>query len=196
MRIVQRLLNLRFQTTTTFLALLVVCLVFSSAAQSPRTTGVDSIRAEGLREKLTYIASEKFKGRGNGTPELNMAAEYIASVFQKNGLRPAGDNGTFYQKFYVYSSRLGPNNDLRISGADAALDFKVRSEFIPELWSESGTVSGRLELLEDNRRKTLDLKGKIAVEVEDRISSDDPEFPARLSDQESTAFPRSRGGSD
>src|SRR5262249_11238983 len=109
-----------------------------------------------------------------------MAADYIVSVFKKNGLSPAGDTGSYYQKFYVYSSRLGRNNDLSIGGADATLDFKVRSDFIPELWSESGTVSGRLELLENDRSK--DLKGKIAVEVEDRISSDDPEFPANATE--------------
>ena len=178
----QRLLNLRFQTTASFFVFLIVCLVFSSAAQTPATTGLDSIRAEDLRQKLTYIASEKFKGRGNGTPELNMAADYIADVFEKNGLKPAGDTGSYYQKFYVYSSRLGPDNDLRIRAADADLDLRARSDFIPELWSVSGTVAGGLELLDNNRPNTLDLKGKIAVELENRIFSDDPEFPANATE--------------
>jgi hypothetical protein len=171
----------RFQATTVFLSFLIICLVFTSAAQSPATTGVESIRAEELRQKLSYIASEKFKGRGNGTPELNMAAEYIADTFEKNGLKPAGGDGSFYQHFNVYSSRLGPTNALRIRGADMSLDLKLRSDFIPELWSVSGTVTGPLQLLEDNRSDPADLKGKIAVEFEDRVSSDDPEFPANAS---------------
>src|SRR5262252_4617215 len=140
-RIVQRLLNLRSHSTVAFLSFLIVWLVFSSAAQSPATTGLDSIRAEELRQKLTYIASEKFNGRGNGTSELNMAADYIAGVFEKNGLKPAGDNGTFLQHFDIYSSRLGSKNDVRIQGAaDTNLDLKVRTDFIPEFWSVSGTV--------------------------------------------------------
>src|SRR5579883_2980674 len=98
------------------LAALVLCslvswLVFASAAEAPAASGIGSIRADELRQKLTYFASEKFKGRGNGTPELDMAADYIASVFEKNGLKPAGDAGTYYQHFDIYSSRLGPKNE-------------------------------------------------------------------------------------
>ena len=70
-----------------FSAVLATCIFFTSAAQSPTAAGLNSIRADELREKLTYIASEKFKGRGNGTRELNQAAEYIAGIFERNGLK-------------------------------------------------------------------------------------------------------------
>ena len=173
----RHLLSLRYQITAAFFSVFIVCLVFTSAAQGPASTGLESIRAEELRQKLTYIASEQFKGRGNGTPELNMAAEYIAGVFEKNGLKPAGSNGSFDQQFNVYSSRLGPNNELHFRGAGVNLDLDVRSDFIPELWSVSGKVTAPIEFLEDNR-PNRNLKGKIAVEFEDRIVSDDPEFPA------------------
>src|SRR5207237_1246073 len=147
-RRVQPLLNLRFKITAAILSSLVACLVFTSAAQTPATTGVDSIRAQELREKLTYIASEKFKGRGNGTPELNLAAEYIAGIFEKNGLNPAGDDGSYYQHFDIYSSRLGTNNDLGIQRAgEPELRFKAGFDFMPALWSVSGNVTGALELL-------------------------------------------------
>jgi len=179
---VQLLRNIRFQTTAIFLSFLIGCLVLSTSAQGPATSGVDSIRAEELRQKLTYIASEKFKGRGNGTDDLNLAAEYIAGIFEKNGLKPAGDGGSYYQQFNVYSSRLGPGNELHIRSAAAVLAMKVRSDFIPELWSASGTVTGPLELLDDSRPVGSSLKGKIAVELEDRIVSDDPEFPTNATE--------------
>jgi hypothetical protein len=174
---VQHLRN-RLQATAVFLSFLIVCLVLTSAAQSPVSNGVDSIRATELRQKITYLASEKFKGRGNGTPELNLAGEYIAGVFEKNGLKPAGDAGTYYQRFDVYSSKLGSKNALRVRGGDLNLDLKVRGDFVPELWSASGTVSGPLQIVEDSRSDSANLKGKIAVVFEDRVSSDDPEFPA------------------
>jgi hypothetical protein len=177
---VQRLFSLRSKVPAFALSFVAACLIFTSAAQSPTATGVDSIRADELRQKVTHIASEKFKGRGNGTPELNMAAEYIADIFQKNGLKPGGDNATsFFQGFDIYSSRLGTKNDLRIRGLGAAeLTVMVRNDFIPELWSESGSASGPVELIEDEKSWLPDLKGRIAVILEDRISSDDPEFPA------------------
>jgi hypothetical protein len=175
---VQRLHSLRSKGSAFVLSFLALCLIFTSAAQSPTATGVDSIRLEELRQKVTYIASEKFKGRGNGTPELNQAAEYIAEVFQKNGLKPGGDPGTYFQRFDIYSSRLGTKNELRIRGMGATeLTVKVANDFIPELWSESGAATGSLELIEDDHASLPDLKGKIAVILEDRISSDDPEFP-------------------
>lgn len=176
MRIVQRPPRLKLKLIA-FAFPLAAWLVFTSAAQTPATTGVDSIRAEELRQKLTYIASEKFKGRGNGTPELDMAAEYIAGIFQKNGLKPAGDGGSFYQRFDIYSARLGTKNQLLVENVSGGeLNLNVRTDFIPELWSVSGSVQGPLALVEDTR-PGLNLKGKIAVEFEDRIASDDPEFP-------------------
>src|SRR5207245_5696587 len=90
------------------------CPVVTTKARGPPPNRVDSIHAEELREKVTFLASEQLKGRGNGTHELNLAAEYIAGTFAGNGLKPAGDNGGYYQHFDVYSSRLGSNNDLRI----------------------------------------------------------------------------------
>ena len=175
----QRFCSFRSKLTAAVLCSLVVCLVYTSSAQTPAATGLDSIRAEELRQKLTYISSEKFKGRGNGTPELDMAAEYIAGVFEKNGLKPAGDDGGYFQHFDIYSSSLGANNSLQIRNAsEIDFNFKARTDFIPEMWSVSGTVTARLELLDEGRPDPPDLKGRIAVEFEDRISSDDPEFPS------------------
>ncbi|MBI2149059.1 MAG: M28 family peptidase [Acidobacteria bacterium] len=171
------------QRLYSWLPILIACLIFTSAAQSPVATGVDSIRSEEIREKLATIASEKFKGRGNGTPELNLAAEYIAGVFQTNALKPAGGAGSYYQHFDIYASRLGSRNDLSIRGmGEAAREVKARVDFLPELWSESATVSGPLELIEGGQAALPNLKGKIAVELEDRIVSDDPEFPANATE--------------
>jgi hypothetical protein len=184
-RIVQLRFN-RAHITSTVLSVVIVCLVFTGSAQSPapaRAGGIESIRADELRQKVSYIASETFKGRGNGTPELTMAAEYIAAAFERNGLKPAGGGTSYYQYFDIYSSRLGANNALRIRGAgDANQDLKVRTDFIPELWSASGTVTASLQLLDDSRSAPRNVKGKIAVAVEDQIVSDDPEFPANATE--------------
>jgi hypothetical protein len=166
------------------LSLLTLCLVGTSAAQSRAIRGLDSIQAADLRQKVYYVASEKFNGRGNGTPELNMAAAYIADEFKKNGLQPAGDGGSFYQHFDIYSSRLGLNNDVRTHRpGDTDHKLFVRTDFIPELWSVSGTVNGPLQLIEGGASNSSNLKGKIAVELEDNIVADDPEFPARAAEE-------------
>ncbi|MFN0036678.1 MAG: M20/M25/M40 family metallo-hydrolase, partial [Saprospiraceae bacterium] len=58
-----------------------------------------SISEKKLRKHVTYLASDKLKGRGTGSPEERVAAEYIAQQFRKIGLAPKGDDGTFFHQF-------------------------------------------------------------------------------------------------
>ena len=58
-----------------------------------------TISEKDLRKHVTYLASDKLKGRGTGTPEELMAAKYIAKQFRKIGLTPKGTEGTFFHKF-------------------------------------------------------------------------------------------------
>lgn len=46
---------------------------------------------------ITHLASEAFKGRELGSPELDTAAEYIAQHFQQAGLLPGGDDDSYFQ---------------------------------------------------------------------------------------------------
>jgi hypothetical protein len=63
------------------------------------TIHAQEISEKNLRKHVTYLASDKLKGRGTGTPEELMAAKYIAKQFKKIGLTPKGDNNTYYHKF-------------------------------------------------------------------------------------------------
>src|SRR3984957_9284257 len=47
---------------------------------------------------VRYLASDLLQGRGPGTHGGQLAAEYIASQFALAGARPAGENGTYFQK--------------------------------------------------------------------------------------------------
>src|SRR5919109_4778511 len=167
--------RLRSKASIVLLSCVAACLIFTTAAQKPTATGLDSIRGEELRQKLTYIASEKFKGRGNGTPELKMAAEYIAGVFEENGIRPPAGGGQYYQFFEMYTSRLGPDNDVRIVSNGSELKLTLRTDFIPAFWSASGRITGSMIFVESGS-STPDLKGKIAVVIEGQGAADD-DFP-------------------
>ena len=60
-----------------------------------------AITEELLRKDVTFLASDDLKGRASGTPGNRKATEYIAAVMAKAGLKPVGDDGTYYQKFKV-----------------------------------------------------------------------------------------------
>jgi Zn-dependent M28 family amino/carboxypeptidase len=177
--------KLQPKTSLAFLSLTAVLaarIFFTSAAQSPTAAGLNSIRVDELREKVTYIASEKFKGRGNGTAELDQAAEYIAGIFQSNGLKPAGSGGRFFQTFDMYTSALGPANSFRIKPGNSGENrLRVRSDFIPEHWSVSGTITGQMVFVDKKNAPTPSVKGKVALVLERTGPSDDPEFPENAS---------------
>ncbi len=48
---------------------------------------------------VRHLASDDFGGRGNGTPELERAAEYIAAQFREAGLAGGAGDGSFDQPF-------------------------------------------------------------------------------------------------
>jgi hypothetical protein len=69
--------------------------------------GFDSITQKEARDYLTFL-STKCEGRGTGQPGFQKAADYVAAHFKSFGLKPMGDNGTFFQSTTFYRSRTDP----------------------------------------------------------------------------------------
>jgi hypothetical protein len=64
------------------------------------------ITAESVRAHVHFLASDEMRGRDTPSPELERAAEYLADQFREYGLRPAGENGTYFQRFPLQESSL------------------------------------------------------------------------------------------
>lgn len=56
------------------------------------------ISVDRIKKDVTYLASDKLKGRGTSTKGEKKAAKYIAKEFESTGLAPKGTNG-YYQSF-------------------------------------------------------------------------------------------------
>jgi hypothetical protein len=70
------------------------------AAQTPaRIRAVESITPQDLMRRIAIIADDSMLGRGNPSRGLELTAEYVASEFRRAGLRPAGDTGSYAQRF-------------------------------------------------------------------------------------------------
>jgi Peptidase family M28/PDZ domain len=64
-----------------------------------------NIQLNRLQKDITYLASDKLKGRGTGTKEELKAAKYLAKQMKKAGLKPMGDTGTYFAKFGFKKSK-------------------------------------------------------------------------------------------
>ncbi len=64
-------------------------------AEKPKPT---EICGSCVRADLGFLASDEMHGRGSGTRDEHIAAEYAGALFQSFGLEPAGENGTYLQR--------------------------------------------------------------------------------------------------
>ncbi len=63
-----------------------------------------------LRNHVNFLASDALEGRLTGTRGEQLATQYVANIFKQLGLKPAGDNGTYFQSFiFSGSTRHGRN---------------------------------------------------------------------------------------
>ena len=116
-------------------ALLALSSNFSNAAE-----GADLSPTRYL-DDIKYLASDALQGRGNGSPELDKAADYIADQFRRLGLKPAGENNTYFQNFEITTgAALGTKNELQIAGAT----LKINDDFVPIVFSDTATFEGPL----------------------------------------------------
>ena len=70
----------------------------TSAAATASARAVDTISAAQLRSYLSFIASDEMEGRDTPSRGLDTTAKFIGMNLSRWGFKPAGDNGTFYQK--------------------------------------------------------------------------------------------------
>ncbi|MDR7132050.1 Zn-dependent M28 family amino/carboxypeptidase [Algoriphagus sp. 4150] len=82
-------------------------LALPSLAQQPvQVKYANTITAEDLKERLTYLASDEMKGRDTGSEEQKVAANYLADFYKKIGL--AGPvEGSYLQPVELVSSSFG-----------------------------------------------------------------------------------------
>ncbi|MBA4123466.1 MAG: M20/M25/M40 family metallo-hydrolase [Acidobacteria bacterium] len=65
---------------------------------SPARKAAEQITAEHLKDYLYYVASDEMEGRDTPSRGLDLTAKFIALNLKQWGFKPAGDDGTFFQK--------------------------------------------------------------------------------------------------
>ena len=72
--------------------------VAAKATSLASQRGVDTISATQLKDYLSFIASDDMEGRDTPSRGLDITARFLAMNLSRWGLKPAGDEGTYFQK--------------------------------------------------------------------------------------------------
>jgi hypothetical protein len=68
-------------------------------AATPLIEPVSAFDATPMMKTVRYLSDPERQGRGLGSTGLEQAGDYIAQAFKQAGLKPGGDNGSYYQFF-------------------------------------------------------------------------------------------------
>jgi Peptidase family M28 len=151
---------------TSGLALSSIGPVAAARRGAPGPRGADQIDIGRLRADLSFIASDDLEGRDTPSRGLDLAARYLAARLQALGLKPAGDDGTYFQRFGTTRRTVDPAKATLTLGDRA---FTFGDDFLA---SAPGTAEGALIYVGHGyvvKKKDLDayagtdVKGKIIV---------------------------------
>ncbi|MFZ1699739.1 MAG: M28 family peptidase [Pyrinomonadaceae bacterium] len=73
---------------------------------APQFGNVDGVTAKQLKEYLTFIASDELEGRDTPSLGLDIAAMFIAQHLASWGIKPAGDNGSYFQNVPLRMNKI------------------------------------------------------------------------------------------
>ncbi|MCC2978124.1 M28 family metallopeptidase [Sphingomonas sp. PL-96] len=69
-----------------------------------------------MKAHVLFLASDAMRGRDAGSPEYDIAANYVASQFYAAGLRPAGDQGSYLQKVPLLNYKPADKGGVAVGG--------------------------------------------------------------------------------
>jgi Zn-dependent M28 family amino/carboxypeptidase len=148
-----------------------------------------SIDPEKMRAHVRFLSLDLLEGRGPGKRGAELAAEYIATQFALDGVEPAGDSGSYFQKVPLIAVHT--------------IEDKTKFAFVPSSGQPVGLTYGSQIVSKDQTGQAtadfeapivfvgygihapeynwddyagVDLKGKIALVIVNEPPSDDEKF--------------------
>ncbi|NNM05563.1 MAG: M28 family peptidase [Gemmatimonadetes bacterium] len=143
-------------------------------------TALGTITAEDIAREIDALAHDSMAGRDTPSPGLEAAASYIAERFRSMGLEPAGENGTYIDRFEWEQSTFSRSGvAFRVQGQGGAeLEYSRDFFLIPGSQPVSGEgfylgIAGEDNPTEDHRGKVVFLDNPVPElnqEFQERIT--------------------------
>ena len=155
------------------LALTAVLGAFPAAAQqaSPTARTRAALSGSVYMSHLRFLSSDLLEGRAPGTRGGTLAAEYVAAQFERLGLVPAGDSGSWYHRIPVITH--DPDPTITVTSTPA-VPLAYKRDFVAWSMRDSAMVSVQAPIVFAGYGTTapeerwgdfmgVDVKGKIVV---------------------------------
>lgn len=151
-----------------FVSLAALALLAVSHAQDRSKFGnFDAITAARLRAHLEFVASDLLEGRDTPSRGQDVAALYVATQLKLWGVKPAGDNGTYFQTIVL--------GQPAVDAEATTLSFGGKARKFGEGYyslATAGKADGTLVFVGDGAEcpslgaepyKSVDVKGRIVI---------------------------------
>ncbi|MGC4053014.1 MAG: hypothetical protein QM757_27150 [Paludibaculum sp.] len=148
---------------------------------------IDRIQGERIRPHVKFLSSDLLEGRGVGARGGQLAAEYIAAQFAAAGLKPGGENGTYFQRVPLRSVEVEPGGSLTATAGGKSISFKWLDDFVATSHTQESTGQFDAEAVfvghgivapeyQWDDYKGVDVKGKVVVLFTNEPPSTDANF--------------------
>src|SRR6266700_768741 len=147
-----------------------------------------AIDPEHIRAHVRFLSHDLLEGRGTGQRGGDIAAEYIATQFWMDGLKAAGDNGTFFQKVPMVgvtpaaetTFELAPNKGdaLKLKPLEQYVAYDQTEQPANDIDADIVYVGYGIEAPEYqwDDYKGVDVRGKVLLMLVNEPNSNDPKF--------------------
>ncbi len=100
------------------------------ADKSAFETGAATIRANDLKAHLEFLSDDLLEGRDTASRGARLAAMYIATHFERIGLKAVGQDTSYYQPVLFSQKHILPQSELKVEYAGEVVPFEYEKDFL------------------------------------------------------------------
>ena len=153
------------------LAFAAIQLPLSAQTSSPLARAAATLTPHDVAQRIGIIAHDSMMGRDTPSRGLELTAQYVADQFRASGLRPGGDQGSWFQRYPITRRSLDLEHSRVVFTAGSASDtaWLTRSARYDGGSVPDSAVSGAATLIAGAQTPEsagqLSLKNKVALYV-------------------------------
>ncbi len=148
--------------------LFLISTIYSATAQTDVEKVKSTVSKNDIEGHIYFLASDELRGRETGSPEIDIAAAYLANTLHRYGVKPAGSNNYFYQNVQMEKVSSPENISLQLNDLqfNEFIGFQVdKTDFTGEaLFLNYGLEADY---------KDKDVKGKLIIALTGNTESRD-----------------------